>query len=146
MAWNQDGNGIVIQVTTPSWPAAASVVLPRKDGNTLGCISDDNNIANAQDFFALQLSRDDVKTVLRALAVSSVSTDVNNPQIVNRRLPGVAPLQDIDTLVAALGQRSGDKAYFDATLSSGVRLIAKPSALHVPPWQFVSSVLGGEIS
>ena len=29
------------------------------------------------------------------------------------------------------------------TLSSGVRLISKPSALHVPPWQLVSARLGG---
>ena len=144
LAWNQDGNGIVIQVTTPSWPGGASSTLPRKDGNTLGCISDDNNISNAQHFFALQLGREDVKAVLRALAVSSVSTDINNPQIVNRRLAGLAPPQDIDQLVARLGKVSGDKAYLDEKLSSGVRLIAKPSALHVPPWQFVSSVLGSE--
>jgi len=144
LAWNQDGNGVVIQVTTPSWPGGASSTLPRKDGNTLGCISDDNNISNAQHFFALQLGREDVKTVLRALAVSSVSTDINNPQIVNRRLAGVAPPQDIDQLVARLGNVSGDKAYLNEVLSSGVRLIAKPSALHVPPWQFVSSLLGSE--
>jgi hypothetical protein len=144
LAWDQNGNGVIVQVTTPSWPGAASKSIPRGDGNTLGCISDDNDISNAQDFFALQLSRADVKTVLQALAVSSVSTDINNPQIVNRRLAGVAPLSDIDPLVAALGRQSSDKAYLDATLSSGVRLIAKPSALHVPPWQFVSSVLGSE--
>jgi hypothetical protein len=144
LAWNQDGNGVIVQVTTPSWPGAASSTLPRKDGNTLGCVGDDNNISNAQDFFALQLNREDVKTVLRALAVSSVSTDISNPQIVNRRLAGVAPPQDIDQIVATLGKQSGDKVYLNEILSSGVRLIAKPSALHVPPWQFVSSVLGGE--
>ncbi|HMI20862.1 MAG TPA: deoxyribonuclease II family protein [Sphingomonas sp.] len=144
LAWDQNGNGVIIQVTTPSWPAAGGAAMPRKDGNTLGCVSDDNNISNAQDFFALQLNRDDVKTVLRALAVASVSTDVNNPQIVNRRLNGVAPPADIDQLVALLGQQSRDKTYLDQTLSSGVRLITKPSALHVPSWQFVSSVLGGE--
>lgn len=144
LAWNQAGQGVVLQVTTPSWPGAASSALPRRDGNTLGCVGDDNNTANAQDFFALRLGRDDVKTVLRALAVSSVSTDVDDPQIVNRRLAGVAPPQDIDQLVGALGRQSSGKAILDETLSSGVRLIAKPSALHVPPWQFVSSQLGGE--
>jgi hypothetical protein len=144
LAWNQDGNGVVIQVTTPSWPAAASSGLPRRDGNTLGCISDDNNTANAQDFFALQLGREDVKDVLRALAVSSVSTDIDNPQIVNRRLAGFSPPPDIDQIVATLGRQSPNKAIVNTVLSSGVRLIAKPSALHVPPWQFVSSQLGGE--
>jgi len=59
-------------------------------------------------------------------------------------LAGVSPPQDIDQIVATLGRQSGDKAYLDQILSSHVRLIAKPSALHVPPWQFVSSVLGGE--
>jgi hypothetical protein len=29
------------------------------------------------------------------------------------------------------------------SLSSGIWLIAKPSALHVPPWQMVSALLGG---
>jgi hypothetical protein len=144
LAWNQDGNGVIVQVTTPSWPGSANSGAPRHDGNTLGCIVDDNNISNAQDFFSLQLNRDDVKKVLRALAVSSVSTDVGNPQVVNRRLAGVAPPDDIDAIVATLGKQSGDKTYLDAPLSSGIRLIAKPSALHVPAWQFVSSVLGGE--
>jgi hypothetical protein len=31
----------------------------------------------------------------------------------------------------------------DKLLSTGVRLISKPSELHVPPWQFVSAKLGG---
>jgi len=144
LAWDQNGNGLIIQVTTPSWPAAGSSAHIRKDGNTLGCVSNDNNIANAQDFFALQLNREDVKTILRALAVASVSTDISNPQIVNRRIDGVTPLPDIDPLVGALGHQSRDKAFLDVSLSSGVRLITKPSALHVPPWQFVSSRLGGE--
>ena len=29
------------------------------------------------------------------------------------------------------------------TLSTGVKFMAKPSGLHVPPWQMVSSLLGG---
>ncbi len=144
LAWDQNGNGLLIQVTTPSWPGAGSGQHPRADGDTLGCISDDNNLSNAQDFFALQLSRSDVKTLLQALAVASVSTDVNNPQIVNRRIAGQMPPSDLDQLVGQLGQVSGGKTYFDQQLSSGIRLIAKPSALHVPPWQFVSSVLGTE--
>jgi hypothetical protein len=34
-------------------------------------------------------------------------------------------------------------AYMSTMLSSGVRLISKPSALQVPPWQMVSALLGG---
>jgi hypothetical protein len=37
LAWNDAGEGFVLQVSTPSWPAAGSAVVPRKtDGNTLG--------------------------------------------------------------------------------------------------------------
>ncbi len=144
LAWDVTGAGVLLQVTTPSWPGSGSSQRPRADGNTLGCISDDNNASNAQDFFALKLDRDDVKTVLRALARASVSTDINNPQIVNRRIGGTATPADIDSLVGALGNVSTDKTYMDERLSNGVRMIVKPSALHVPPWQFVSSVMGGE--
>jgi hypothetical protein len=144
LAWDKTGQGVLLQVTTPSWPGAASADRPRTAGNTLGCVSNDNNVSNAQDFFALKLNRDDVKTVLKALAAASVSTDIANPQIVRRDIGGAALPQDLDALVAALGQISPSKAYMDDTLSTGVRIIVKPSALHVPPWQFVSSVLGGE--
>lgn len=144
LAWDAAGDGILIQVTTPSWPAAGGAGHPRAAGNTLGCVSNDNNASNAQDFFSLKLTRDDVKTVLKALAIASVSTDVSNPQIVNQSVNGSAPPQDLADLVGALGRVSAAKTYMDQTLSSGVRMIVKPSALHVPPWQFVSSVLGGE--
>ena len=43
VAWNNDGQGFVLQVTTPSWPASGSSNFPRKtDGNTLGCVKDDD--------------------------------------------------------------------------------------------------------
>src|SRR5262245_39524850 len=43
LVWNDAGNGFVMQVTTPSWPASGSKKHPRtNDGNTLGCIDDDN--------------------------------------------------------------------------------------------------------
>ncbi|MFL5296276.1 MAG: deoxyribonuclease II family protein [Phenylobacterium sp.] len=144
VAWDTDGNGVILQVTTPSWPAAGGSFHPRADGNTLGCVANDNNASNAQDFFALKLSRDDLKAVLRGLAVASVSTDVANPQIVNTVVDGTPLPQDLAALVTPLGKVSNGKAYVDQTLSSGIRMIVKPSALHVPPWQFVSSVLGGE--
>ena len=140
VAWAPNGDGVLIQVTTPSWPGSGSAQHPRaQDGNTLGCTADDN-VSNAQDFFALRLNHDDVKVLLHALAIASVSTDTSNAQIVG----GAGAPDDTAPLIAALGRVSADKTWLDASLSSGVRLIAKPSALHVPPWQFVSSVLGGE--
>src|SRR5207253_6991089 len=55
LAWNDAGEGFVLQVTTPSWPAAGSNKFPRKtDGNTLGCVKDDN-VEVSQHFFALKL-------------------------------------------------------------------------------------------
>jgi len=144
LAWDTQGNGLLLQVTTPSWPGAGGSAHQRAAGNTLGCVGNDDDVSNAQDFFALKLSRDDVKTVLGALAVASVSTDTSNAQIVNRVVGGTPLPQDLEVLVDALGKQSTAKTYVNQTLSSGVRIIAKPSALHVPPWQFVSSLLGGE--
>jgi Deoxyribonuclease II len=138
LAWNDAGEGFVMQVTTPSWPAAGNETNPRKtDGNTLGCISD-NNVLVSQHFFALKLSKDDLVRVLGALKNASVVTDPSNPQIVNNGGPA-----DVQELVAGLGVKSGSTTYTNEVLSSGVRLISKPSKLQVPPWQMVSAVLGG---
>ncbi|HEY6330000.1 MAG TPA: deoxyribonuclease II family protein [Blastocatellia bacterium] len=138
VAWNDDGNGFVMQVTTPSWPAAGSKNLPRQtDGNTLGCVSDDDVLVS-QHFFALKLNKDDLAKVLKALQNASVATDPTNPQIVNSGGPA-----DVHQLVDSLGTKSASTKYTLARLSTGVQLISKPSALHVAPWQMVSSVLGG---
>lgn len=138
VAWNDAGEGLVLQVTTPSWPAAGSKDSPRKtDGNTLGCVSDDN-VEVSQHFFALKLSKSDLVTVLTALHNASVVTDPTNPQIVNNGGPA-----DIQKLVQTLGTKSSGEAVMKSKLSSGVVLISKPSGLHVPPWQMVSAVLGG---
>jgi Deoxyribonuclease II len=137
VAWDDAGNATVMQVTTPSWPGAGNQQHPRKsDGNTLGCVNDDN-VEYSQDFFSLQLSKDDLVKLLQALQNASVATDPTDPQIVSNGGPG-----DVQSLVTQLGHKStSTKATID-TLSSGVRLISKPSALHVPPWQLVSSLLG----
>lgn len=138
VAWNEAGDGFVLQVTTPSWPAAGSRQIPRKtDGNTLGCIQD-NNVEVSQHFFSLKLTKDDLVAVLQALHNASVVTDPHNPQIVNNGGP-----VDVQQLVRTLGVRSDSDAITKTTLSSGVVLISKPSGLHVPPWQMVSAVLGG---
>ena len=138
VAWNDAGEGLVMQVSTPSWPAAGSREFPRKtDGNTLGCVKD-NDVQVSQHFFALRLSKDDLVQVLMALSNASVVTDPKNPQIVNNGGP-----PDVQKLVASLGVKSASDTYSKTTLSTGVQLISKPSNLKVPPWQMVSAILGG---
>jgi hypothetical protein len=138
LVWDANGNGLVLQVSTPSWPAAGSKRFPRlTDGNTLGCVAD-NDVLVSQHFFALQLTRQDVVKVLNALRNASVVTDAANPQVVHNGGPA-----EIQQLVSVIGNQSSSSTYSVTTLSSGVRLISKPSALHVPPWQMVSSLLGG---
>ncbi len=137
LAWDDSGAGLVLQVTTPSWPASGSKDAPRQnDGNTLGCVID-NDVLVSQHFFALRLSKDDVLKVLHALQNASVVTDSANKQVVNNGGPA-----DVQANVAQLGHRSASSDYTKDTLSSGVILISKPSGLQVPPWQMVSAVLG----
>jgi len=139
LAWNSDGSGMVMQVSTPSWPGSGNWGDPRKgDGNTLGCVTD-NNVLVSQHFFALKLNKADVVLVLQALANSSVVTDPTNGQIVSNGGPA-----DIQALVKSLGKVSTSKTAIQTKLSSGVLLISKPSYLRVPPWQMVSALLGGE--
>ncbi len=137
LAWNSDGSGMVLQVSTSSWPGSGSSSEPRKtDGNTLGCVAD-NDVLVSQHFFALTLNKADVVAVLKALTNASVVTDPTKLQIVNNGGP-----EDIQALVNGLGKRSKNKTATQATLSSGVLLISKPSDLYVPPWQIVSALLG----
>jgi len=127
-----------MQVTTPSWPASGSSNHPRKtDGNTLGCVKDDD-VEVSQHFFALKLTKDDLVKVLKALQNASIVTDPANLQIVNNGGPA-----DVQTLVKSLGVKSESTTPTKVTLSTSVQLISKPSLLHVPPWQFVSALLDG---
>src|SRR5215813_12890497 len=138
LAWNDSGNGFVMQVTTPSWPAAGSKKNPRaNDGNTLGCV-DDDNVLVSQHFFALKLNKQDLLDVLQALQNASVVTDPENLQIVSNGGP-----TEVQDLVKSLGVKSKSTDILQFTLSSGVKLISKPSKLNVPPWQMVSAILGG---
>jgi hypothetical protein len=138
VAWDNSGEGVVLQVTTPSWPGSGTMATPRADdGNTLGCVTDDD-VKASQHFFALRLNPSDTAAVLDALANASVVTDVSKPQLA--RIGGPPALQQ---RALALGKRSTSTDVLDVVLSSGVRLITKPSALHVPPWQLVSARLGG---
>lgn len=134
LAWNDAGEGLVLQVSTPSWPASGSKNSPRKtDGNTLGCVKD-NDVEVSQHFFALKLTKNDLVKVLVALQNASVVTDTKNAQIVKNGGPA-----DVQKLVSTLGVKSKATTALNEELSSGVTLISKPSALHVPPWQMVSS-------
>ncbi len=138
LAWDKAGRGFVMQVSTPSWPASGSNSSPREtDGNTLGCIND-NNVKVSQHFFALKLSKEDLVKVLEALQNASVVTDPANSQIVHNGGPS-----DVQGLVKKLGEKSKSETYGDVTLFSGVELISKPSNLHVPPWQLISAALNG---
>jgi hypothetical protein len=139
LAWDNDGNGFVLQVSTPSWPGSGSAHSPREtDGNTLGCVKD-NDVLVSQHYFALKLNKDDVIDVLKGLQNASVVTDPQKPQIVNNGGP-----PDIQGLVGSLGKGSKSKSATKVALSSGVVLLSKPSDLQVPPWQMVSAMLGGE--
>ncbi len=143
VAWNDAGEGFVMQVSTPSWPNAGNLKSVQAIGNTLGCINGDDDVEVSQHFFALKLSETDLKVVLTSLSQASVVTDPNNPQVAN--IGGPADVVDLLKQLK-LGVKSTQTVLDPSmpyTLSTGVRLIAKPSGLHVPPWQMVSSVLGG---
>lgn len=139
LAWNDAGQGFVLQVSTPSWPASGSSANPRKtDGNTLGCIKDDD-VEVSQHFFALKINKDDLVSILNALILAKVVTDPDSPQIVQNGGPA-----DVQALVKKLGSPVSRSAKCSmVTLSSGVKLIAKPAAVAAPPWQIVSALLGG---
>jgi hypothetical protein len=139
LAWDASGNGFVMQVSTPDWPGSGGPRSVRKVGNTLGCIEGDDDIEVSQHFFALKLNSSDVLAVLKALANASVVTDPTNAQIAKNGGPAA-----IQSAVKSLGTKSTSKKASETKLSSGVMVISKASELHVPPWQMVSSLLGGE--
>ena len=156
-AWNEDGEGFVLQVSTPSWPASGCHTFSRNsqqtidavknktkdsngklielDYNTLGCI-DDDDVEVAQHFFCLKLTKEDLVNVLKGLINASVVTDTTKPPLCNNGGPS-----DVQSLVKQMGKVSASKTVFTATLSSGVQLIAKPSSMAVPPWQMISAQL-----
>jgi hypothetical protein len=148
LAWNEAGEGLVMQVTTPSWPASGSKKFPRKAGNTLGCVTTQNNLNNAQHFFALKLDKDGVKAVLEGLANAGVVTSQGNGQVV--RLGGP---DDVRALAEKVGDKPkkiapdkrtpDDVKIVQKSLTKDVMLISKPSNLNVPPWQMVSALLDG---
>ncbi|MCX6591804.1 MAG: hypothetical protein NTZ56_09790 [Acidobacteria bacterium] len=139
LAWDDSGAGVVMQVTTPSWPGSGTADAPRQgDGNTLGCI-EDNNVLVSQHFFAARLKKGAVATMLKALVNANVVTDITKPQLA--RNGGPAEIQD---LVGKLGTAAKSTTPTMDKLPGGVVVISKPSGLHLPPWQLTSAMLGGE--
>lgn len=141
LAWNDAGEGFILQVSTPSWPESGSHEFPRmKASNTLGCIAKPDNVILSQHFFALKLDKDDLPKVLKALQRARVATEGGEKYRSIVRNGGPVEVQ---ALVKTLHTEVTDKEYMRVMLSSGVTLIAKPSRLHVPPWQLVSAILDG---
>jgi hypothetical protein len=148
LAWNDAGDGFVMQVTTPSWPGSGTSRIKREVGNTLGCISSNNNLLASQHFFALRLNESDLVKVLNALKSAGVVTDPTKLQIVKNGGP-----EEVQTLVNQLGKRpkkldpdqsvKAEDLFTEQVLSTKVVLIAKTSNLTAPPWQVVSAILNG---
>jgi hypothetical protein len=141
LAWNDAGEGFVMQVSTPAWPRSGSKRFNNRRpnaGNTLGCIRSNNNLRASQHFFALKLNKDGLIKVLDALQNAGVVTDSTKAQIVRNGGPA-----DIQERVDSLGERPDRKKkdVMMTELAEDVILISKPSGLHVPPWQMVSSLL-----
>ena len=145
LAWNDEGNGFVMQVSTPSWPGSGSSLIKRRSGNTLGCVKSNNNLIASQHFFALRLNKPDLLKVLKAMKLAHVVTDPDNRQIVfNGGPPDVRKL--VDDLRGKPAKPPEPEDILRATLSATtpnehVVLVAKPSYLFVPPWQMLSAVL-----
>ena len=85
LASTDDGEGFVMQVSTPSWPASGNKKYPRQtDGNTLGFIRDDD-VEVSQHFFATQLTKADLLLVLRALKNATIVTRVSSSSAWKKR-------------------------------------------------------------
>ena len=104
LAWNDAGDGFVMQVSTPAWPRSGSDDFDKRrvnKGNTLGCNSSNNNLRASQHFFAVKLKEAGIITVLDALYNASVVTDPGQLQIVRNGGPA-----EIQTRVKKLGTRA----------------------------------------
>ena len=87
LAWNDAGQRNRLASDDTIVASFREHKSPRKtDGNTLGCVKDDN-VQVSQHFFSLKLTKDDVTKVLEALQNASVVTDIKNPQIVKNGGP-----------------------------------------------------------
>ncbi|ADW68927.1 deoxyribonuclease II [Granulicella tundricola] len=138
LAWNDAGEGMVMQVSTPEWPLSGSAKHARAAGGTLGCLEKDNDVEVSQHFFALRLTEPDLELVLAGLDNASIATDTTNLQVVNNGGPA-----RVSALVSGLVTGPKGTGVVTGMLSTGVEMISKPGKLQVPPWQMVSAELGG---
>jgi hypothetical protein len=106
LAWNDAGEGFVMQVSTPSWPGSGTSRIKRKVGNTLGCISSNNNLLASQHFFALKLNKSDLIKVLNGLKHASVVTDPTKLQIVRNGGPAMCRISSTNSASARSRSRS----------------------------------------
>merc|ERR1712064_74908 len=95
---------------------------PRAEqGNTLGCVEDDD-VKVSQHLFALRLSAADTKAVLQSLQRASVVTDPSNEQLVKL----TDSPDDLSAIAKSLGQIDDNVEPLDVTLSvENIRLISK---------------------
>lgn len=148
LAWNEKGEGLVMQVSTPNWPGSGSSDFQRKLGNTLGCLSQvdaeskklkpQNNTLVSQHFFARRLTKSDVSKVLDALYNASIVTDTKKSPSQVLNIGGPSDIQD---QVRKLGHISKSAEPTKEQLSGGGWVISKPAELQVAPWQLVSALL-----
>jgi hypothetical protein len=138
LVWDSQGDGFALQVSTPYWPRSGSHLHPRTEGNTLGCVSDDDNLIVSQHFFCVKLNKDDLVKVLNACINANVNTDITDQRLVKNGGP-----QEIKDLVDKLGSDTKSTEIYTATLSSGIIIISKPHKIASPPWQLVSATLDG---
>ena len=137
ISWDENGNGIMLQVTTPNWPRSGSKDYPSQQANSLGCDSH-NNVTASQHFFAFKINKNDLIKILQCMINTCIVTLPNNKQVVNNGGP-----IEVQNLVKKLGVLSPGKI-LHFTLSNNFQIISKPWNINVPPWQLVSSVLGGK--
>ena len=82
ISWDENGNGVMLQVTTPTWPRSGSKNHPSTQANSLGCDLH-NNVTASQHFFAFKINKDDLIKILQCMINSCVVTLPNNKQVVN---------------------------------------------------------------
>jgi len=136
LAWNDDGDGVVLQVTTLGVAGLRQQEVHAQERQYARLHQAAEQCSERAALLLREAQQDDVVHMLDALENSSVVTDV---------MPGGARHnggpQEIKDRVKVLGQKSDSTEVKQFKLSTGILLVSKPSALHVPPWQMLSSVL-----
>ena len=166
LAWDNNGDGIWLQVTTPNWPKCGSKKFATSwDGNTLGC-GLDNNIEASQHFFCICINKIDVINILNGYIQTFIITDNSKPQLVYllkncpREIKKLVDQLQIPEFIKTWdsscpknypkGSRKPpqiNKKYLNMNLQGvgnifkDIKVVFKPSKLRVPPWQYMSTML-----